>query len=35
MISNDLTIIGYTPNLLAAKAIQKIIQKQKKYYLIL
>ena len=33
--SNDLTIIGYTPNLLTAKALRKIIQKQKKYYSIL
>ena len=27
--SNDFTIIGYTPNLLSARAIKKIIQKQK------
>ena len=31
--SNDLTIIGYTPNLLTAKAVKKIIQKQKKILL--
>ena len=31
--SNDLTIIGYTPNLHTAKAVRKIIQKQKKILL--
>ena len=31
--SNDFTIIGYTPNLLSAKAVKKIIQKQKKILL--
>tara|TARA_B100001057_G_scaffold363665_1_gene366386 strand:- start:725 stop:1522 length:798 start_codon:yes stop_codon:yes gene_type:complete len=31
--TNDLTIIGYTPNLLSAKALKKIIQKQKRILL--
>ena len=31
--SNDFTIIGYTPNLLSAKAVKKIIHKQKKILL--